>query len=308
MTRRTRVFPGTLVLCLLAFGAGAGAADESLSRQLQEIDGMRKGPKTPFAKVESQAQDLLKKHTTPEEQGRIYYQMTDAYGQGGLFHLELARRVVEYAQKALEYPQEPVHRIELYMYWGVGIRAAGRNDPFQPVRKAAAEVNLKGLKEARQYNIPEKPREVSLGSLLARPADGGPLTEQEFKRRSDVLLAAQRQARYEANLIHRRQVLVNQIVELYTSKPYAATELRDLATQVLEDSASVEELMRIIEEKGALKDDVVEEEPSEPPPAQPAWRWPVVLGINALAVGAICVITWLARRRRASARRTEARP
>jgi hypothetical protein len=58
--------------------------------------------------------------------------------------------------------------------------------------------------------------------------------------------------------------------------------------------------MKLIEEQGALKDDLTEEEMKEPPPEDAPWRWPLVVGVNALVVGAIWVVVWRLRRHRTS--------
>ena len=67
--------------------------------------------------------------------------------------------------------------------------------------------------------------------------------------------AAQMKFREERELYHMREVLIIQLVGLYSRWPYAATELRDSASATLNDPKMVEKLMDRLKEKGALKDD-----------------------------------------------------
>jgi hypothetical protein len=210
--------------------------------------------------------------------------------------------VVEYAQKGLEYPLDPIRRLRLYNYWGDGLRFADPTKPFFELRKAAATVYLKGLKEAQNYEIPaNQPEQPFL--ILPEAGPGGLAPTAEHRRRThERNLAAQEQWLHDREMFQRHRVLVNQIVDIYRRKPHAATELRELAGEILEDPDAVAALMKAVEAKGGLRDDAPEVVP-EPVPLEPR---PVgrrfLLGIiPAIGVVGIAIVYALLRKRRRAA-------
>ena len=82
---------------------------------------MRAGFDTPFDEVEKRCNELLKKYTKPEEQGKIYYELTKVEGQSGF---QRSTKAIDYAKKALELPQDPWKKARLYIYWGDAIQVA----------------------------------------------------------------------------------------------------------------------------------------------------------------------------------------
>ena len=75
-----------------------------------------------------------------------------------------------------------------------------------------------------------------------------------------------KQAEFDEKLWFSHQTLINAVVDLYSKQPYAATELRQIATKTLGDPAEVKALMKRIEANGALKDDPI---PEKTNPATP---------------------------------------
>ena len=84
-------------------------------------------------------------------------------------------------------------------------------------------------------------------------------------------------------------------------KPYAAAELRQLATAILADPAAVDDLMKRVDEKvkERLKPAQANSGSSKAtPPGGHNWSLPIIT-INLSAIGLLGSILWLRRRRRA---------
>jgi len=278
---------------------------------------MRSGKKTPTEKVEGRGGELLEEHPSPEEQGRIHYQLAHVHAQSAQKDPEL---VIEHAQRALGFPLDPALRLRAYVYWGDAVRILhGRKKaPYAEGRRLAARVYLEGLKETQRYRIPEKrPTLPGVDAFDIMPENSA--DHREAVERHERQMAARKQAEIDETLWEYRRVIVGQIVEMYTHEPLAATELRDLATRVLDSPAAVDALMKVIEENGGLKDDPMDTPANTIVPfAEPRpWRLPAIFGIGALGIVAAGLIVWVLQRgrrslgpaREVSARRaTTARP
>lgn len=143
---------GALLIPLAVLWGHASSAlgEDPLRKELQELDRMRKGKQTPTDKVESRGGDLLEEHPSPEEQGRIHYQLAHVHAQSAQKDLEL---VIEHAQRALSFPLDPDLRLRAYVYWGDALRILHRRKkaPYAEGRRLAAPVYLEGLKETQKY-------------------------------------------------------------------------------------------------------------------------------------------------------------
>ena len=82
---------------------------------------------------------------------------------------------------------------------------------------------------------------------------------KKIKKMQEDQMAAWTEAQFDRKLWFSHQTLMNGVVDLYSRPPFAATELRQLATKILDDPAKVDALMKRIEGKGALKDDPIPE-------------------------------------------------
>jgi hypothetical protein len=264
MFRHMRFLVASLWLCAVSNGAHVACAQDNLSVRLRELDQLRNGNRTalPFDEVESLGKALLNEYTKPEEQGQIYYHLAAVHGQSIDVHTDL---VIKYAQDALALPVEPLQRLRLYVYWGDAIRTANmqkpheKQRPFHEVRRAAAKPYLQGLKEMQKYDIPEKLPELPAVGRYDISGDQNSLQVVEAKKEHADQIAARTDAQSSRRLWMNRDVLTRQVVDMYSRPPFAATELRDLATKILNKPEQVNALMKRIEEKGALKDDPIPE-------------------------------------------------
>jgi hypothetical protein len=251
-----------LAFCAMVNIAYFARSDEALTTKLHELDQMRNGKNTPFDEVENRGKELLAKYTSPEDQAQIYFHLTEIHGQSGMANADL---VIQHAQSALALPVDNVQRLRLYVYWGDAIRIANQHKPIQErkpyheIRSLAVKPYLEGLNEMRKNKIPVlMPNLPRIEKFPAEMSKNDPMYQQ-LEKKHDAQVAAWMQARIDRNIWTNRMVLNNQVVDLYSRKPYAATELRQLATKILEDPAEVDALMKLIEDKGALKDDPIPE-------------------------------------------------
>jgi hypothetical protein len=74
---------------------------------------------------------------------------------------------------------------------------------------------------------------------------------QRWRKRYQMAMAiqARRDADFVREMLHFRDVLSRQVVELYRRSPAAEEELRDLAGQLLQDKQAVEELLAQVRRK-----------------------------------------------------------
>ena len=211
---------------------------DELGKKLDAIDRLRSGTSTPLGRIESESAMLLQDHTKPEEQGRIYYQVAHSYAQSGISRNGNAAKVIEYAQKALACPLDPELRLHAYVYWGDAIMASDRTRPTSLYRPAAARVFLAGLKEARQYNIPDvSPKRPPMF------VPNAPMDEAEYARAKTAYFWEVQRVEKVRKLHFSRAVLENQLISSYTRPPYVPEELRKIAQEVLGDGPEVEKLV-----------------------------------------------------------------
>lgn len=239
-----------LLFPLAALAGDCAAQDQDeLGVKLAAIDGLRQGTRTPLELIEKECTILLNQYTKPEEQGRIYYQLAHSYAQSGMSRNDNGKKAIDYAEKALHCPLEPALRLHLYVYWGDAIMLSDLARPRHLRRAEAAPVYLKGLKEAQQFDIPAVAPE--------RPPFSMPTaTDEEGFRREKERRYQEAQRIEKVRMLHLgRSVLEEQLIFIYTRRPYAASEFRKLAREVLGDAPVVTTLTAALEAKGALQDD-----------------------------------------------------
>ena len=261
----SRIFTLFFLLCSHVVGT---ETMKTLEQELNEVDKLRANFATPFDEVEKKCNELLKRYTKPEEQGKIYYELAKVEGQSGL---QRPARAIEYVKKALKLPQEPWEKVRLYIYWGDAIQVANRGvrgwQLLAPRRKAVMPY-LDGLKETLQYDLPEAKPELPMVHLFTY--DGPPDSElhRKLKRKNQEEIEAWNLAKFQRDMIQHRDVLTGQVSSMYSRFPWASDEIRELATKILADDAAVERLMSHVDK--AVEERVRELgwEP-EPPNAEP---------------------------------------
>ncbi len=275
-----------LLLAVVDLAHGFALGEDSLGKQLNELDRLRRGPKTPFEEVERRSKQLLQEHVAREAQGRIYSRLAHIYAQSGMSNERNARAARRYAEKAVEYPLDPETLLQTYVYWGDGEQVSDRSEPFPERRRRAAKAYLRGLKAALDCGAPldrpELPPLPEMPGLRLYGSGSGPadllrdsdepetngmmnnsmgvmLSAEEGKRFEEALAAyavEQAEVRRMQPLWRHRRDLFNQLIDMYGRRtPHAASELRRFATEIVGDQQVVAALMERLEERGALKDD-----------------------------------------------------
>jgi hypothetical protein len=242
-------------LCCLTYG------QDTLQKKLHELDKIRSEKSIPYDEVEKRGKELLAEYTDPEDQGRIYRELVEIHANTGSLHADL---VILYAQKALALVGDPFQRFRLYGAWGGAIEIGNihkpreQQKPLYEIRRVAVRPYLEGLKEMQAYKIPEQRPDLPGVFKYDGFSENSPRYAQ-IKKMHDDQMAARKQAEFDEKLWSSHQILTNAVVGLYSKKPYAATEIRQIATKTLGDPAEVDALMKRIEANGALKDDPIPE-------------------------------------------------
>lgn len=243
MPRFSQVLVSWVGVLLFAWCSAAEDQDE-LGKKLQGVSSLRAGTRTPLGSIQKECDALLKEHTASEQQGRIYYELAESYAQARMSVNGNAAKAMEYAQKALKCPLDPFRRLRLYAHWGDAIVLTDVSRPIPETRAAAAVVYLQGLKEAKQYNIPDvAPKRP--GMFLPTPGMG----EATFYRQREEHAKEVHRVLKVRELCRCRDGLQEQLLYAYSRKPRAPDELRKLATEVLGAGPDVEKLMAALAAK-----------------------------------------------------------
>ena len=223
-----------------------GARGDTLGEELSAIDRLVSGPSTPFDEAEKRCKGLLAKYTSPEDQGRIYYQLAAIYTQSGMLKPEKA---IEWCKKALECPLYPVKQVELYLWWGGAIQvlhADARGDSLIAARREVARPYLMGLRVCLDHNV-----RSSMPELPPLPGVryAGPSSNKDYGERKRM--ADERNRLVLERLLRRRMVpfrdiLVHRLAFIYSRLPLASDELRQMAREVLADEQAVDDLMKAV--------------------------------------------------------------
>ncbi len=213
----------------------------AFKQDLARLAALRHGRDTQLRRVDQLGQELLQKYSGGREQGAIYYQLAHIHAQSGLREPD---RVIAYASKALAFPLDPSQRMRMYVYWGDAARLKQGRSPTAAQRKEVALTYLQGLKETSRYQLPDTPPE--LPGVSPYDVDGPPAVVEKARQEHKREMDARKEAEFQREMIQHRKVLTQQLVDLYSRKPYATEELEQLARQILGDPAAVERLMKAL--------------------------------------------------------------
>ena len=256
-----------LVLCALAAvlltsllvpaSAPLPSTKGTLANELRALEPMKKGKATPLDQVDRVANRLLGKYTGGDDRSQIYCAVALVYCQSGARYSQF---IEKYSKRALDLPAEPLKRLRRFdelggLQYTIQYKHHPFGTPSSTFRPMAAVYLLEGLRDAKKYNIPEErpliPRDGPVMALIV----GNERLRAEVEKLIKENAAAQTRAVAAGDLWDQRHSLAFSIVGEYSNPPYAATELRKLATAILEDPAAVDALMKQLEKNGALKDD-----------------------------------------------------
>lgn len=183
--------------------------------------------------------ELMDRYNAPEEVGRIYSALADMYCQNGLPDPKSA---VQYAEAALEYPLEPLMRMEVYMDLGTAMfkvkrECVGPEDGGPPCEDIVPY--LRALRVALEEEVPdalpEVPRPLSITGFVPK---SDPIHEENERRK-----AAWESRENTRKLMDMREMIERKIFLNYLRPPCENEGLRELAEEILKDDRAVGRLM-----------------------------------------------------------------
>lgn len=197
-------------------------AGTEFEEDLAALRQLRSGRDTDFDSVEEYGQRLLDQKLTPDQRGRLCYEMAHIYAQTGL---QFPDRLESYATQAMDLPLKETLRLRLYVYRGDS-HVANREAPFAERRLLAARIYLEGLIECQDidtFPLP-KPKHNKRGGLIGNEDIEGHHKRAEAFRKTFELWQEREELAYS------KRVLEQQITQVYETKPYAIDELKTLMT------------------------------------------------------------------------------
>jgi hypothetical protein len=229
-------------------------AEKSVSLLGQIHDVLRKvrGSGTDFDAREKELLALLNDYTDPKDIGAIYAACARIHYGTGSTHFD---RLVKYARKSLEYPLDLEARMMACMRWGEGLQMQGGGSaadlPRQP-REEIVKPFLRAIRLTLDAGIPEQP--VAVPKLTATRVGGGmvgldPEVEKRMKKEYDAQIGAIEEATRTNKIIVLRKFHEEKIVALYSQKPLATEELRQIATEIIGNPTVVSNLIARVNER-----------------------------------------------------------
>ncbi len=277
-TRTILIVAANVVLLLTPAGGVLTAGGNELGPRLREIDSQRRFGRTPeqMEKMETQYLELLQEYDSPEDKGRIYAAIANSYINSGIQTPGglpvFPEKVAEYCEKALQYPQEVPDSCRFYSFWGAALQAqcykSGEED-FSVARREIVIPYLKTLKFVFD-NLTSRESQ-NLPSVVAYDVPPSDPHYGEIVRKHNRQMNKWKEVKLNNKLLRYKDVLVPKVVSLYSQKPYATDELRELAGEILKKEDTVKELISLVTNKIKDKDpDYVEPRPStEQPEKEP---------------------------------------
>jgi hypothetical protein len=213
--------------------------DPTLSERLLSLDKMRNGRATQFDEVEKIGAKLLGKYKAPAERAKIYFQLAHVYAQSGIdMHPDC---VTKYGQLALELERDPIQRSLLHIYLGCAAEVEAGDKTFSEKRLKATKAYLVGYKEAIALKLPADAPELPGVDIIEESGD--PETAKVNRLRHEAQMNARKAAEFLRAMVHNRDILRRQVLELYRREPAADKELSEIAEQVLGNRKEVEKLL-----------------------------------------------------------------
>lgn len=172
---------------------------------------------TAATQLEAECQAMVAEQTSAQEFGRMHAAVVQAYLKCGLEGLD---KVAEYCQKALTCPQDVPTRIQLNFDWGQALLR-------KPAEEASATAN-------RQQGVTRflQALKVVLANQTATQVQ--PIPEASSIRQAVVL---------QNQLVAWRECLIESAPEPYKNVAGGRAELEQLATQILDNPAVVQEIL-----------------------------------------------------------------
>jgi hypothetical protein len=206
---------------------------------------------------------LLADYPSPEDQGKIYYELAHIELQSGV---QRPQKGLQYVKTALELPQEFESGMRLLMYKGNCIEVSHpgvRGNELMAARREAVMPYLIALKKAREHM--QKLVDNPVSPKPAAPDPSGWFADNRLRNAAAVEVATYRKEL--ASVAEFQDLFDKQTAYLYSQMPFATDEIQRLATEVIGDQATVDRLMaRVRQAVKERTDQVFEQEIEWKPP------------------------------------------
>jgi hypothetical protein len=247
----------------------AGIHADTLSSELYKIRKASYGPSANIQMLEEKCLGLLEIFKAPDEIGEIYYNIEFMYTQSHWTDSQGNAKVLQYAAKALEYPLPLSQQVRLLHENTQALEkkyAGVKGGELAKIRREEVVLPaLEGIKRTLDNKIPNStlplPKNTFTGLHTAGyiyDPEKDKNVEEFHKRIQEQQEAIQKEnERFTAELdkvreinatIRSRQICEDRVVAIYTKKPYATAELRQIALRVLEDQSVVERIVNRVSE------------------------------------------------------------
>jgi len=209
----------------------------SLLPGLNRLRDMRVGQNASYDQIHQLAEELALQYPAPADLAQICLAVLEVHLASGGTDPD---KGIEYAKRAESLPMSPVEQCQLYCTWAYLLQGKGG-----VVRREIARIDLKGVKVALDY----KPTEVPPVGPVPAGLDFRGAQRWEEAARGKRLVRLMAQQRSLKDLRSQRGSLEIALSSLYAKEPFDTAELRELATEILQDKEEVEYLVALTEEK-----------------------------------------------------------
>lgn len=238
----------------------ANGEENSLDQFLETIRNKNLGVGTDWIKLEKECLNLLKKYELPEDKGKIYATVAFIYSEKGydllnrnINIMEQVSKVVEYCEKALEYPLEIDTACWLYLHLTDALQIKYQDfvgQEFAAARKEIIVPCFKGLKLVLDNQTTQEIEEVpAVGKydIIESPAD--PESQKLIKKHNEEI-ANRKNVMLQNELIRFREAFIQKCISLYSQELLSADEFKRLAEKYLSNHTDViKELLDAIGKK-----------------------------------------------------------
>ncbi|MCI0397890.1 MAG: hypothetical protein L0332_30190 [Chloroflexi bacterium] len=204
--------------------------------------------KSEIEKLEIKYLNQLRESKSPEEMGAVYTAIAFMYANN---RMQPPAKVIEYCEKATQYPIGLTEACQLYLYWGEALEmsygdTASRG--FIAARQEIARPYLLGLKLVLD-NQTSQQEEQEPPAVSKYRYDGLPDSEEhhELQRQHEKEVAKREEVVLQNKLIRFRREFISKCVALYSHQPPNLDELRRIATKILNDDEIVKNLLTKVE-------------------------------------------------------------
>ncbi len=226
-------------------GAAEAAEQETLAERLGRILHARGQGRTDLGTLEKRALELLREFPSPQDKGIIYAAIADMYYQTD--YEAYGAEIVLFAKKALQYPLSLDKEVRTRRCWASALRGQmtdAKGEVAHPEkRREAALLLLGGLKLVLEHLTEDR---LQRWPVLPRLTIDGPLTPEDRKRYEEHRRREKERQRIiqQNELLRTRDLLCQQVSQLYIRKPYNLAELKRLLAATIGDGRIAQEILQ----------------------------------------------------------------